>query len=144
MEACSRGATGQFRRGEGGKAPFRGDSIKGALGGLGPPEIFWKISVTLRTFRALKTVITPLIIGKLSVKLTKKTPALSRCKLRDLTLFKLIKIDAKKIIYLISLKFDAWIDGSLPCVGNCQNQEGATAPSPPPPQLCPWLVGPNM
>ena len=72
MEACSRGATGQFRRGEGGKAPFRGDSIKGALGGLGPPEIFWKISVTLRTFRALKTVITPLIIGKLSVKLTKK------------------------------------------------------------------------
>ena len=65
-------------------------------------KIFGKISVKLHSFRALQTVITPLIIGKLSVKLTKKTPALPRCKLHDLTLFKLIKIDAKNDIFDIS------------------------------------------
>ena len=59
-------------------------------------KIFGKISVKLHIFRALQTVITPLIIGKLSVKLN------PRCKLHDLTLFKLIKIDAKNDIFDIS------------------------------------------
>ena len=54
----------------------------------------------LRIFRALKTLITPLIIGKSYVNLTKKkTLTLPRYELHDLTLFKLIKIDAKKNIF---------------------------------------------
>ena len=58
----------------------------------------------LRIFRALKTLITPLIIGKSYVNLTKKPFTLPRYELHDLTLFKLIKIDAKKI-YLITGKW---------------------------------------
>ena len=53
----------------------------------------------LRIFRALKTLITPLIIGKSYVNMTKKTLTLPRYELHDLTLFKLIKIDAKKNIF---------------------------------------------
>ena len=47
--------------------------------------------------------------------------------MHDLTLFKLIKIDA---IFLLSksAKFDSWIGGASPCVGNCQNQGGGVAP----------------
>ena len=58
-----RGTTGKFRGG-GEVSSFSGT---GELftGGLGDPKkIFGKISVKLRIFRALKTVITPLIIGK--------------------------------------------------------------------------------
>ena len=69
----------------------------GGQGCRGPPENFRKISVKLRIFRALKTAITLLIIGKLFTLLLK------------------------------SPKIDAWIDRALPYVENCQNQGGGAS-----------------
>ena len=62
-----RGTTGKFRGGGGAKSPHfrvRANFLRGVWGTVAPKKIFGKMSVKLRIFRALKTVITPLIIGK--------------------------------------------------------------------------------